>query len=126
MLSPTTTLRATITLDLPKDSWSAWHQALKLLCFTKFGVAAQQILSDTLIPLQPFAIEPTKLDLDLDLASASIPGQLTCSRRSLTAEEAALPPIDPISLPKATPTTVMIARFSRMPSDASRTITPSV
>ena len=84
MLSTTTTLSTTIILDLPKDNWSAWHQALKLLCFTKFGVAGQQILSDTLIPLQPFATEPTKLDLDLDLAGAPIPGQLTYSRRSLT------------------------------------------
>lgn len=102
MLSTTTPLPTTIILDLPKDNWSAWHQALKLLCFTKFGVAGQQILSDGLIPLQPFATEPTKIDLDLDLAGVPIPGQLTYSRRSLTAEEAALPLIDPITLPLST------------------------
>ena len=102
MLSTTTTLPTTIILDLPKDNWSTWHQALNLLCFTKFGVAGQQILSDTLVSLQPLATEPIKLDLDLDLAGAPIPGQLTYSRRSLTAEEAALPPIDPATLPLST------------------------
>ena len=62
---------------------------MKLLCFTKFGVAGQQILSDTLIPLQPFAKEPTKLDLDIDAAGHPIPGQYTYTRRSLTTEELA-------------------------------------
>ena len=76
MLSTPTTFPTTIILDLLKDNWSAWHQAHKLLCFTKFGVAGQQILSDTHIPLQPFATELTKLDLDTNLAGQPIPGRL--------------------------------------------------
>ena len=99
MLSTPTALPTTIILDLPKDNWSAWHQVLKLLCFTKFGVAGQQILSDTLIPLQPFAAEPTKLDRDIDLAGKPIPGQLTYSRRPLTPEEVDLPLLDHATLP---------------------------
>ena len=102
MLATPATIPTTIILDLPKDNWSTWHQALKLLCFTKFGVAGQQILSDTLIPLQPFAEEPTTLDLDVDAAGVPIPGQYTYARRTLTAEEIALPPPDTANLPLST------------------------
>ena len=102
MLATPTTISTTIILDLPKDNWSTWHQALKLLCFTKFGVAGQQIFSDTLIPLQPFAAEPTTLDLDIDAAGLPIPGQYTYTRRTLTAEEIALPPVNRATLSLST------------------------
>ena len=102
MLATPTTIPTTIILDLPKDNWSTWHQALKLLCFTKFGVAGQQILSDTLIPLQPFAAEPTTLDLDVDATGLPIPGQYTYTRRAPTAEEIAAPPLNAANLPLST------------------------
>ena len=89
MLSSSATTSSNIILDQHTDNWSAWHQALKLLCFTKFGVAGQQILSDTLIPLQPFQQEPTKNDLDTNLAGVAIPGQCTYARRSITEDETA-------------------------------------
>ena len=89
-------------LDLHSDNWSQWHQALKLLCFTKFGVAGQQILSDTTIPLQPFSIEPTKADLEADLNGAPTPGLFTYQRRPATDAEAALPNFDPANLPLST------------------------
>lgn len=87
MLSQHAAPPATIILDLQRDNWSTWHQALKLLSFTSFGEAGQQIISDTLIPLQPFAIEPTKSDVDKDATGAPIPDQFTYPRRALTDEE---------------------------------------
>ena len=89
-------------LDLHSDNWSQWHQALKLLCFTKFGVAGQQILSDTTIPLQPFPTEPTKADLEADLTGAPTPGLFTYQRRQATDAEAAQPNFDPATLPLST------------------------
>jgi hypothetical protein len=53
-------------LDLPTDNWSIFTQAFTQLCFTKFGVAGQQILSDRVIPLVPFATAPTKKSLESD------------------------------------------------------------
>ena len=89
-------------LDLHSDNWSQWHQALKLLCFTKFGVAGQQILSDTTIPLQPFPIEPIKADLEAALIGAPTPGLFTYQRRQATDAEAAQPDSDPATLPLST------------------------
>ena len=88
MLTTTSVTSSPIVLDLKRDNWSQLHQALKLLCYTKFGVAGQQILSDHLIPLAPFTTEPTKGDLDRDLAGLPIQNQFTYARRTLTAEEA--------------------------------------
>ena len=96
MLSTPSATASPIILDLQRDNWSQWHQLLKLSCFTKFGVAGQQILSDHLIPLQPFAIEPTKNDLDSDQTGQPIPNQFTYSRRNLTLEEAADPTTNPL------------------------------
>ena len=101
MLSTSATAPAAIILDQHTDNWSAWHQAFKLLCFTKFGVAGQQILSNTLIPLQPFPQEPTKNDLDTTAAGVAIPGQFTYTRRSITGDETATNP-DPQTLPLST------------------------
>ena len=67
------TLPAAIILDVPKDNWSQWNQAFKLLCYTTFGVAGQQILSDRLIPLHPFTSEPSKADLELDATGTPLP-----------------------------------------------------
>ena len=39
-----------IILDVVTDNWSSWHQALKQQCFTKFGEAGQQILSNATSP----------------------------------------------------------------------------
>jgi hypothetical protein len=92
-----------IVLDVVTDNWSSWYQALKQLCFTKFGEAGQQILSNTLIPLYPFAIEPTKDNLHVDPTGTPIPGAFIYSRRSLTLAEAAIaPPIDQTPLPLST------------------------
>lgn len=101
MLSTSATAPAAIILDQHTDNWSAWHQAFKLLCFTKFGVAGQQILSNTLIPLQPLPQEPTKNDLDTTPAGVAIPGQFTYTRRSITGDETATNP-DPQTLPLST------------------------
>ena len=95
------TATATTILDLHKDNWSAWHQTLKLLCYTKFGVAGHQILSNRLIPLHPFEHEPTKGDLDLDLAGAPIAGQYTYQRRPATDAEVNLN-INQLVLPLST------------------------
>ena len=46
---------APIILDIALDNWSIFHQSFKVLCFTKFGVAGQQILSNCALPLTPFA-----------------------------------------------------------------------
>lgn len=87
MLSTTTLSTSPVILDPQRDNWSQWIQALKLLCFTKFGVAGQQILSDRLIPLLPFAVEPTKADLDKDARERPISNQFTYPRRTLTIAE---------------------------------------
>jgi hypothetical protein len=84
-----------IVLDVVTDNWSSWYQALKQLCFTEFCEDGQQILSNTLIPLYPFAIEPTKDNLHVDPIGTPIPGAFIYSCRSLTLEEAAIaPPIN--------------------------------
>jgi hypothetical protein len=64
MLSATPPQQTDIILDLPADNWAVFSQAFRQLCFTKFGVAGQQILSDHIIPLVPFAIAPTKNTLE--------------------------------------------------------------
>jgi hypothetical protein len=43
MISSASTPPAAIILDIPKDNWSQWNQAFKLLCYTTFGVAGQQV-----------------------------------------------------------------------------------
>ena len=88
MRTTTSVTSSPTVLDLKLANWSQWHQALKLLCYTKFAVAGQQILSDHLIPMAPFITEPTKNDLDRDLAGLPIQNQFTYARRTLTAEEA--------------------------------------
>lgn len=102
MLTTTSVTSSPTVLDLKRDNWSQWHQALKLLCYTKFGVAGQQILSDRLIPLTPFSTEPTKNDLDRDLEGLPIQNQFTYARRTLTAEEAADLNINAALLPLST------------------------
>ena len=80
MLSTATSLAPAPLLDLHQDNWSTWNQSLKLLCFTKFGFAGNQILSDRLIPLYPSVNEPTKNDLDP--ADTPIPGQYIYQRHT--------------------------------------------
>ena len=82
---------APIILNIALDNWSTFHQSFKLLCFTKFGVAGQQILSNCAIPLTPFATAPSKFDLDRTDAGIIIPDQFSYARRQTTAEEIALP-----------------------------------
>lgn len=103
MLAASSPTPTAIILDQHVDNWSAWHQALKLLCFTKFGVAGQQILSNKLIPLQPFQNEPTKNDLDTTEAGVPIIGQFTYARRFIAGDETPLVPVpDPANLPLST------------------------
>ena len=102
MLSTPTATPPVVTLDLQRDNWSQWNQSLKLLCYTKFGVAGQQILSDRLIPLQPFASQPTKADLDKDNMGLPIPNQFTYSRRTLTTAEADDPNTNLANIPLST------------------------
>lgn len=78
-------------LDLPTDNWSIFTQAFTQLCFTKFGVAGQQILSDRVIPLVPFATAPTKNSLESDADGLPIADQYTYSRRRFTLDEATHP-----------------------------------
>lgn len=73
MLSTPTATPSAVILDLQRHNWSQWIKSLKLLCYTKFGVAGQLILSDRLIPLQPFALAPTKSDLDKNALGRPIP-----------------------------------------------------
>ena len=80
-----------VTLDITLDNWSSFDQYFKLQCFTRFGVAGQQILTNRTMPLKPFAIIPTKLDLDVDAAGIAVADQFTYARRPFTAVEAALP-----------------------------------
>ena len=80
-----------IILDIALDNWSTFHQSVRLLCFTKFVVAGQQVLSNRAIPLTPFATAPTKFDLDCTVTGIPIPGQFTYARRPTTAEEVDLP-----------------------------------
>ena len=92
-----------IILGVVKGNWSSWHQALKQLCFTKFGEAGQQILSNARIPLYPFATEPTKDDLLTDPTGTPIPGAFIYSRRSLTlADAATVQPTDETPIPFST------------------------
>ena len=102
MLSTPTATPSAVILDLQRDNWSQWNQSLKLLCYTKFGVAGQQILSDRLIPLQPFALAPTKSDLDKNALGHPIPNQYTYSRRTLTEAEATADAIDLTLIPLST------------------------
>lgn len=60
------------------------ESTFKLLCYTTFGVAGQQALSDILIPLHFFSTEPTKADLNTDITGAPLHGEFTYSRRPLT------------------------------------------
>ena len=80
MISTASTPPAAIILDIPKDNWSQWNQAFKLLCYTTFGVAGQQVLSDR---LNPFVSDPFKADLPL-------PGEFFYSRCPLPPEEIGL------------------------------------
>ena len=93
-LPQTPSTSAAVILDIALDNWSTFQQSFKILCFTKFGVAGQQILSNRALPLAPFANAPTKYDLDLDNAGIEIPGQYTYARRPATATEVALPGFD--------------------------------
>ena len=103
-----------IILDVVTDNWSSWHQALKQQCFTKFGEAGQQILSNATIPLYPFATEPTKDDLLLDPTGTPTPGAFVYSRRSLTLTEAATtPPIDQTPIPLSTQGNCCVSPDSR-------------
>ena len=88
------TTPAAVILDITTDNWTIFNKAFILSCYTKFGVAGQQILSNTEIPLIPFAIAPTKQDLDTTLDGTPIPGQFTYARRATTAAEAALAGFD--------------------------------
>ena len=89
---------APLILDITLDNWCTFHQSFKLLCFTKFGVAGQQILSNCAIPLQPFATAPSKFDLDRTSDGIQIPDQFIYARRPTTAEETALPGFNLASL----------------------------
>ena len=66
-------------LDIALDNWSIFQQSFKLLCFTKFGVAGQQILSNRALPLTPFATALTKFDLNRTIAGVVIPDQFTAA-----------------------------------------------
>ena len=99
MLQNPTTTTTPIVLDLLQDNWTAFLQAFKLQCSTKFGVAGQQILSNKIIPLAPFAQSPTKFDLDKDADGVPIAGQYLYPRRRLTAEEQAVENFSTLSLP---------------------------
>ena len=68
---------APIILDIALDNGSIFKQSFKLLCFTKFGVAGQQILSNYALPLTPFATAPSKFDLDPTNAGILISDQFT-------------------------------------------------
>ena len=94
--TPTTT---PIVLDLLQDNWTAFLQAFKLQCSTKFGVAGQQILSNKIIPLAPFAQPPTKFDLDKNVDGVPIPGQFLYPRRCLTREELATENFSALCIP---------------------------
>jgi hypothetical protein len=85
---------AAVILDITSDNWTQFNKAFTLSCYTKFGVAGQQILSNREIPLTPFAVAPTKQDVDATLAGVLIPGQFTYARRATTAAETALPGFD--------------------------------
>ena len=102
MLSATTVPSSPVILDPQRDNWSQWIQSLKPLCFTNFGVAGQQILSDRLIPLVPFAVEPTYADLNKDAGGLPIPNQYTYPRRTLTATGAENPTTDLTTIPLST------------------------
>jgi hypothetical protein len=91
MLSALPTTQSDPILDLPTDNWSIFTQAFTQLCFTKFGVAGQQILSDRVIPLVPFPTAPSKNALDTDADGLPIPDQYIYSRRRFTLDESALP-----------------------------------
>ena len=90
MLSATSPQQTDLVLDLPADNWAVFSHAFKQLCFTKLGVAGQQILSDRIIPLVPFAIAPTKNTLETNAVGAVIADQYVYPRRAYTLEEATL------------------------------------
>lgn len=91
MLSTSAPAPSDIILHLPSDNWAAFSQAFKQQCFAKFGVAGQQILSDRTIPIEPFAITPTKNTLDIGENGLPIADQFTYPRRVTTEAERALP-----------------------------------
>ena len=99
MLSASPQQQADTMLDLRTDNWSIFSQSFTQLCFTKFGVAGQQILSDHVIPLEPFATAPSKKALDIDADGLPIDDQFVYSRRRYTLDEAALPNFSLTSLP---------------------------
>ena len=99
MLSASPQQQADTMLDLRTDNWSIFSQSFTQLCFTKFGVAGQQILSDHVIPLEPFATAPSKKALDIDADGLPIVDQFVYSRRRYTLDEAALPNFSLTSLP---------------------------
>ena len=74
------TTPAAIILDITTDNWTIFNKAFILSSYTKLGVTVQQILSNTEITLIPFAVAPTKQDLDTTLDGTPIPGQFTYAR----------------------------------------------
>jgi hypothetical protein len=116
-------------LDLPTDNWSIFTQAFTQLCFTKFGVAGQQILSDRVIPLVPFATAPTKNSLESDANGLQ-------SQINTHTQDVALPlmrlliplllsPTSP-SLTLATENTEMTSKFTQQPLGDHPTMTLNV
>lgn len=97
--TPLATALPVIVLDLLQDNWTAFLQAFKLQCTTKFGAAGQQIITDKIIPLTPFALPPTKFDLEKNAAGIPLPNQFVYPRRQLTAAEVATENFNPSPLP---------------------------
>lgn len=69
--------QAATILDLASDNWAQVNKAFTLSCYTKFGVAGQQILSNTEIPQTPSAGAPNKQDVDTNIDGTPIPWQFT-------------------------------------------------
>jgi hypothetical protein len=109
-----------IIFDLLQGNWTAFLQAYKLHCTTKFGAAGQQTLTDKLIPLTPFATPPTKFDLEKDATGNLQPSQFVYPRRRLTAEESAKEAFDPSALPLSDRGSTEIRADLRIPQSSQQ------
>ena len=49
-----------IVLDIAFYNWSSFDQYFKLQCLTNFGVAGQQFLTKSIVPLKPIPLIPTR------------------------------------------------------------------
>lgn len=75
-------------LSVSANNWALINKALLAGCLYKYGECGEQIRLLEAVPLKPYAVEPTRNDLDIHTETGeSIPFQYTYQRRPLSRQE---------------------------------------